>query len=192
MTRVAGAFLALFLLVSCAAEVSEAAAASASGWAVDKSKSSLSFTAEQAGASFTGAFNKFDASIDFDPGDLSGARIEVIVDMASAKTGDRQRDAALPTTDWFAVKSFPMAVFSATEVISTGENTYEARGRLTIRDAFRDLALPFTLTISGDRAVADGAVSLVRTNFGVGQGEFASGEWVGLEVLVEFHVEATR
>jgi polyisoprenoid-binding protein YceI len=162
------------------------------GWIVDKAKSWVSFTGTQTGKEFTGRFSNYGAAIVFDPDDLSMAEIEVGIDMSSAKTGDKQRDDALPGKDWFAAAAFPLARFSASDVVATGAGAYEARGRLTIREATRDLALPFTLSIDGSRATADGAVTLVRTDYGVGQGEFATGEWVGLDVKVSFHIEATR
>jgi polyisoprenoid-binding protein YceI len=162
------------------------------GWIVDKAKSWVSFTGTQTGKEFTGRFSNYSAAIVFDPDDLSTAEIEVGIDMSSAKTGDKQRDDALPGKDWFAAAAFPLARFSASDVVATGSGAYEARGRLTIREAMRDLALPFTLSIDGSRATADGAVTVVRTDYGVGQGEFATGEWVGLDVKVSFHIEATR
>jgi len=194
MNRIVLAALAAgAVFAGCAPRVEKAAAADAAhGWMLDKPASRLDFEATQTGRLFKGSFGAFDASIVLDPADLSTASIEVVVDMNSAKTGDRQRDAALPTADWFAVKAFPTAIFRSREIVSVGEGAYEARGALTIRDATRQLALPFTLAIEGDRAKADGAIELIRTDFGVGQGEFATGQWVDLKVSVSFHVEAVR
>lgn len=175
-----------------AAAPAPAVAATTFDWTIDKSKSRLEFIGTQTGKEFKGAFAAFVATIVFDPANLAASRIEVVVDTASAKTGDRQRDDALPGNDWFAAKAFPRATFTSDEIISAGEGVYEARGKLTIRDAARDAVLPFTLSINGDRAVAEGATTLVRTDFGVGQGDFATGQWVGLEVKVAFHVEASR
>lgn len=190
---IAAALTAAAFLSGCGAQSVEAAEAGRSGgWVVDKAKSRLEFSGTQTGKEFSGAFSDFDASIVFDPADLSAASIDVVVDTSSAKTGDRQRDAALPTPDWFSAKTFPEATFSASEIIATGDSAFEARGRLKIRDATRDFALPFTLAITGDKAVADGAATLLRTDFGVGQGEFATGQWVGLDVKVSFHIEANR
>ncbi|MFZ5617185.1 MAG: YceI family protein [Pseudomonadota bacterium] len=187
------AFAAVIAFAGCGPKAEEAAASSpADGWVVDKAESRLEFTATQTDREFSGRFETFEASIAFDPADLSSSTIEVVVDMTSAKTGDRQRDAALPTSDWFAAKAFPKALYRASEIVSTGEGAYEAHGALTIRDATRDLVLPFTLAIDGARAIADGEASLVRTDFGVGQGEFQTDEWVGFDVTVTFHIEATR
>lgn len=160
-------------------------------WTLDKAKSRIAFTGAQTGREFTGSFSKFDIVIAFDPANLSSAHINATIDMASAATGDKQRDDALPASDWFSVKDYPSAVFEASDIRAAGAG-YEARGKLTIRGVTRDLTLPFSLTISANRAIADGEVSLVRTDFGVGQGEFSTGEWVGLNVKVALHIEAAR
>jgi len=166
--------------------------AAAGTWIVDKATSWVGFTGTQTGKEFRGRFLAYDAAIELDPNNLAAAKIEVEIDMTSAKTGDKQRDDALPGKDWFAAAAFPKAHFRSRDVFATGSGTYEARGSLTIREVTRDLALPFRLSIDGNRASADGMVVLVRTDYGVGQGEFATGEWVGLDVKVSFHIEATR
>lgn len=184
---------ALALAAACGSPADGAAnTAPAGAWTVDKAASRLAFTATQAGKEFSGEFGEFDATIVFDPAKVEEASIEVVVDMTSAKTGDRQRDAALPTGDWFSAKSFPTATFSSSRVVDMGDGAYEAYGALKIRDAARDLMIPFTLTIEDGRATADGGVTIVRTDYGVGQGEFATGQWVGLDVKVSFHIEASR
>ena len=183
---------ALFSLSGCSGAEPADAAAGTGGWRVDKAKSRIEFVGKQTGETFKGAFREYEARIEFDPADLSNARIEVVIDTASAATGDRQRDAALPTSDWFSAKAFPSATFLATDIAGAGEGAYEARGTLTIRGVEKPLVLPFTLSIENDRAVADGSVTLVRSDLGVGQGDFATGEWVALDVAVNLHIEADR
>jgi polyisoprenoid-binding protein YceI len=55
----------------------------------------------------------------------------------------------------------------------------------------RPLTLPFHLALEGPQAHATGHVGLVRTDFGVGQGAWASGQWVALEVGVDIELVAT-
>lgn len=172
---------------------SEANAALPEGaWRVDYAESRLGFTATQTGKSFDGVFEKYDAEIVFDPSDLSTASIDVAVDMTSATTGDKQRDAALPGSDWFKAKDFPSARFQSSNVEEAGQGAYVAHGSLTIRDATKNVDLPFTLAIDGDKAKANGELMLLRTDYGVGQGEFATDEWVGLEVKVTVEIVATK
>ncbi|HUO55305.1 MAG TPA: YceI family protein [Rhodoblastus sp.] len=151
----------------------------------------LTFSGVQAGDKFSGRFSRFDGAISFDPDKLDEAKITIVVDMASAATGDRQRDAALPGSDWFDVAHFPQARFDSRKVVRAGAG-YEAVGDLTLRGATREIRLPFTLTIDGAKAQAKGHVGLRREMFGIGQGDWASGEWIDLDVGVDFDIKAER
>jgi polyisoprenoid-binding protein YceI len=175
-----------------AASFALAMSARAATWKLDPARSTLGFSAEQTGAKFRGRFSSYSAAIDFDPAHPEKAHIVVVIDPASAATGDRQRDTALPEDDWFAVRKFPKARFEATSVRRKGPNAYEALGALTLRGVTRQVTLPFTLEITGASARARGHLDLTRTAFGVGQGSWASGQWVGLTVGVDVDVTATR
>lgn len=169
-----------------------AAPARAAEWALDPAASRLGFSGTQAGAPFTGRFRRFTAEIRFDPAAPEAGRVVVLVDLASAETGDAQRDGALPQPEWFDAKTNPQARFEATRFVARGGDAYEASGSLTIRGVRQDVALPFRLAVTGDTARATGRLDLVRTAFGVGQGPWASGQWVALEVGVDLDVTARR
>ena len=172
--------------------ISAASAAGTATWNVDPGKSQLGFSGTQTGAKFDGKFARFSAAIGFDPDHLDTSHINVTVDLASAATGDVQRDTALPGSDWFDVSEFPKATFATTTIRKTGANAYEAVGTLTLRGVTKPLILPFTLQIDGAAAHAVGHVNLVRTAFGIGQGPWATGEWVALDVDVDLDIVATR
>jgi polyisoprenoid-binding protein YceI len=164
--------------------------AHASEWAVDVAKSRLGFTGSGSGSTFQGRFKKFTAHITFDPAKPEAGHADVVVDMASAFTGDPETDSTLPESDWFDVKRFAQARFEAKTFRPKGGNNYEAVGALTIRNISHDLVLPFQLTITGDTAHATGKTTIVRSNFGVGQG--TAGDTVALDVGVDVDVTATR
>lgn len=164
----------------------------AAQWTLDKAHSRLGFSATQVGAPFTGQFGKFDTSIDFDPAHPETGHVVVTVDLASAHTGDTQRDEALPQADWFDTAKAATAQFEASHFVAKASNAFEAPGTLTLRGVSKRLTLPFTLTVSGDTAHAVGHVQIMRTDFGVGQGQWSSGDMVGLQVGVDFDVMATR
>lgn len=153
--------------------------------------SSLKFAGIQTGAPFSGRFERFSAQISLDPDKLDQAKIAVEVDIASAATGDKQRDEAMPGKDWFDVAQFPKARFVSTAVRKTDKG-FEAEGELSLRGVSKPVKIPFSLTIAGDAAEARGHVDLRRDLFGVGQGEWATGDWVALEVAVDFDLKARR
>ena len=179
----------------CIAALESAAAQSPGGtgnWTVDSSESQLGFSGMQTGAKFSGRFKRFDATIQFDPTHPQSGYAKVTIDISSAATGDTQRDEAMPGADWLDAKDFPKAVFEAKTFLSKGGSDYLAIGTLTIRGIVRRETLPFTLTIDGDTAHANGRLELIRTEFGVGQGAWSSGQWVALEVGVDVDLVAHR
>jgi cytochrome b561 len=166
--------------------------ATAADWSVDTAKSDLGFTGTLSGKGFEGHFKSWQAEISFDPANPAGGHAKVTIDMASAVTGDRQRDNALPESDWFDVKKMPQATFEATGFTAKGGNQFEAAGFLTIRGVKKPVTLPFTLDISGTTAHAKGKLDIVRTDYGVGQGEWTDGAYVALNVGIVFDLTAAK
>ena len=128
----------------------------------------------------------------FGPDALDRSKVTVSIDMTSARTGDEQRDASLPSGDWFDAAAHSKAVFTATKFAKTGADRYVAHGALSLRGVTRPLDLPFRLTITGDKAKVSGEASLDRTAFGVGQGEFTATDQIPGKVTVRVDLTATR
>lgn len=162
-------------------------------WNVDASKSSLTYEVVVNGQKVVGRFKAFGALIAFDPADLANSSAKITIDMTEAKSGDATRDAMLLKPDWFNVLGFPQAVFQTTSFASKGGNAFEAKAKLTLKGATRDVALPFTLAIKGTTAVVKGETVLKRLEYGVGQGkDFAADAPVALSVKVLVNLTATR
>ncbi|NJO67791.1 MAG: YceI family protein [Rhodospirillales bacterium] len=184
---IAVALAGLFLLIGL-----PQAAAQAPAWTIDAPQSRLSFTGTQAGSPFEGAFKTFEANVNFDPQDLEASRVVVQIDVASMDTGSSERDQTALDREWFAVEEFPQARFESTGFRALGGQAYEVNANLTIRDVTRPVTLPFTLALTGDEARAKGELSIDRTDYGVGQGQWASGNMVGREVRIGFDLLARR
>ena len=152
-------------------------------WAVRADESSVAFTGKQTGDEFTGEFKDFTADIIFDPEDIESASVRAVIDMSSFDAGDKDRNDALPGKEWFSVKKFPEAVFISDD-FAKSETGYVASGELTIRDVSLPVALPFNLTIEDKVATMNGELVIDRSDFGVGQGAWAKGEWVDLNVAI--------
>lgn len=161
-------------------------------WRVDKPASRLGFVGAMNGQAFIGTFRRWDARIQFDPKSLATSNVTAIIDTGSATTADQTRDEALPTADWFAVQTFPRAIFSANQFKAMGGGRYQAMGTLAIRNVRRPVVLPFTLAIKDDHATMHGVLTIDRTTFGVGQGQFATGDTVATKVKIEVSLSATR
>jgi len=181
-----------FGLAALSAPLLLAAPAWAADWTLDPAHSRLGFSATQVGSPFSGRFDRFQASITFDPAAPGSAHVVVLVDLASARSGDVQRDTALLQADWFDTQKAAQARFEATGFVPKGGNAFQAPGTLTLRGISRALTLAFTLDVSGSAAHAVGHAEMTRTDWGVGQGQWSSGDMVGLPVTVTFDITATR
>jgi len=182
-------------LFACLASLVFAASACAAParWNVDLAKSSLSYVVVVNGQTVTGKFKAFGAIIAFDPADLAHSSAKITIDMTESKTGDATRDAMLMKPAWFNVLDFPQAIYQTTSFVSKGGNAYEAQGQLKLKGVTKDVALPFTLAINGNTAVAKGETTLTRRAFDVGAGEdFEGAKPVALEVKVMVNVTARR
>jgi polyisoprenoid-binding protein YceI len=161
-------------------------ALAATHWTVQPQESKLTFVGTALSAPFDGTFERFTADIEFDPQDLAGGRFDVKIDTASANTRNEDRDGALKSDDFFAVKQYPTAHYVADRFTPKGGNKYGAAGKLTIRNVTREVPIEFTFENKNGSAWLKGSAQLKRLDFGVGQGEYKDTEQVGNEVKVNF------
>jgi polyisoprenoid-binding protein YceI len=161
-------------------------------WTVDPAASKLAFQGAVSGTPFTGVFRRWNAQIAFDPKALAASHVAVSVDVASAASGDADRDQSMPTTDWFWVAKFARASFVSHAFRDLGGGRYVAVGDLTLRGVTRPVSLPFTLSIAGDKAVMSGSTVIDRSAFGVGQGQWKGGDVVATKVTVNVALSAHR
>ncbi|MDI3259737.1 MAG: YceI family protein [Sinobacteraceae bacterium] len=164
-----------------------AAVATAADYAVQYPQSRLGFTATFQGVAFEGHFERWQAAIRYDPADLAQSRFDVEVDTASAKTGDADRDNALPGADFFDAAHYPRAHYVTTGFRRVG-NQVIADGTLTLRGISRPVSLTVTFVPDGKTATLDVAGTLKRLDFGVGGGEYADTSVIGNEVQVKAHL----
>ena len=154
--------------------------------------STLTFTTAWSGTPVQGRFDRWKADVLFGPKALDRSKVTVTIDMASAKTGDPQRDASLPAPDWFDAANHPSAIFTASRFTQSGEGRYVAHGTLTLRGVSKPLDLPFQLKIDGANATVSARASLDRVAFGVGQGEFAATDQIPGKVGLRVQLRAQR
>ncbi len=160
--------------------------------ASDAGKSKLSFSFVQAGGLNNGNFKTFAVDLNDAGGAIAGGDLSVTIDTASLDTDDSERDDILRDSDLFNAKQFPVARFSTKQIEAAGENTFRALGTLTIRDKTHDVELPLTVRQATESGIAvtylAGKVAINRLDYGVGQGEWKSTQWVDNEVNIEWSV----
>jgi polyisoprenoid-binding protein YceI len=167
-----------------------AAVANAAGYTADGQKSRLEFVGVQAGADFKGVFHKFSAAVDFSPDALPGSRIDVQIDMSSVDSMDKDRDKTILGPDVFDVAHSPTAHYVTKSFVKTASG-YTAVGALTMHGVTKDVPIDFQFTQVAAGATLTGTAKLKRLDFGVGQGDWKSTEWVGDAVRISFSLVLT-
>ena len=153
-------------------------------------KTSVAFTYQQMGVKMDGRFRKFAAQLAFDPAKPAAAKTSFEIDLASVDTGSSEGDQEVAGKPWFDTKAFPTARFVSTGVKALGGNRYEVAGKLTIKGRTQDLVVPATFAAQGGTAVFDGAFTIRRGDFAVGEGSWSKFDIVANEVQIRFRVTA--
>lgn len=157
----------------------------------------LEFTGAVEGNEFTGQFQRFSVDYCMPPGAPGDGRIEVRVELASAESGNRDRDTTLKGPEFFAVDDHPVSTWTSRTIERSGD-VWRADGELALKGISAGQAIEFTLTPDGEalraagRFVLSGDATVDRQRFDVGTGEFADPEFVRDEIAVEFEVRLAK
>jgi polyisoprenoid-binding protein YceI len=142
-----------------------------------------------------GRFDRFDATLDFDPQEPEAAKLVVAIDAASIDFNLPSFEQDLRGPGWLDVERYPEARFQSRAIEVTGERTGTVTGDLTLHGVSAPMTLDVTFNGGGDDLLT-GAYRLgfaargrlLRSTFGLG----AYAPAVGDEVLLEIHAEFLR
>jgi len=175
--------LAMTMSASWIAAATPAGAATA--YVADPAQSRLEFTGVQAGAEFKAVFHKFAATVQFAPDALATASIDVTIDLASVDSQDKDRDTTIRGSDVFDVAHWPTAHYLTRSIAKTATG-FSAQGSLTLRGVSKDVPIEFEWLPAAAGAKLVGTAKLKRLDFGAGQGDWKSTQWIADEVKVGF------
>lgn len=166
-------------------------------WIIDEENTRIEFTFVQYGQPINGSFENVNGTIVFDPDNLEEAKTFIEIDINSIKTGSADRDEQAKSDAWFDSQTHPLATFEAESFSESEDENYTADGFLTIRGQKIPLTLPFTLKISNTdhgtkSAEMRSKLTLMRLDFGVGQGEWADTEAIENAIEIHISVKATQ
>ncbi|MEX0723413.1 MAG: YceI family protein [Gracilimonas sp.] len=169
----------------------------ATDWTIDKAHSAINFEVTHFFTPVNGQFNDYEATVNFDPENLEESMIDVTIMVNSIDTKNERRDGHLRTDDFFNAEKWPHITFKSSEIESTGENEFVAKGTLTIKDISQEVELPFTLLGVTENPMQENTLvagitastSLSRTDYEVGTGDWASNAVIGDEVTVDLNLE---
>lgn len=195
-------FALLLALLPVAANAEDAAPASplppptAREWKMAEKDSSITFKGKQMGKDFDGDIRTFTPAIYFDDAHLDQSKVTVDIDLTSIDARDTDRNKSLFSADWLDIAQFPQARFETQKIVKKDDGSYVAEATLTLHGTVQQIELPFTLAIdtkdSGkDTAVMNGKVTLDRSKFALGTGDWADPSVIANEIVVDVKVTAT-
>lgn len=183
--------LAAFLLLGVSGAVAQTT------WKVDKAHSNVKFAVSHMVVSeVEGSFRMFDGSLVASKADLSDAKVNFSVDVASVNTDNEKRDGHLKSDDFFNAEKFPKMSFVSKSMKPLGNNKYALTGDLTLRDVTKTVTFDVTYggqinTGRGVKAGFKAKTTIDRLTYGLKYapaletGGLAVGKDVDITVLLE-------
>lgn len=166
--------------------------AAAADWRMEAAGSRLEFAATFETAPAPGVFRAFDTSLRFDPDKPADGRLDVTIKVASADMSNGDINKAIAGPEWFDFARHPQASFQSTEIRRVDANRYLARGMLTLKGAQRPVEVPFTWKTEGDSATMEGNLTVQRSAFSIGTGEWVATNVIGPDVKIRFRVRLRK
>lgn len=200
MKKIFLALLIALLPVAAFAEdavpVAAAPPPAAREWKMVEKESSITFSGKQMGKDFAGEIRTFTPTIHFDDAQLDQSRVSVDIDLITIDAGDTDRNKSLLGAEWLDIAQFPQARFETQKITKKDDGSYIADATLTLHGTVQQIELPFTLLVdtkdSGkDTAVMNGKVTLDRSKFALGTGDWADPSVIANEIVVDVKVTAT-
>ena len=132
--------------------------------------------------------------------DVTASTVEAVIQAASIRTGQPQRDEHLRSADFFDVERFPTLTFASRSVKRRDEGQLTVIGDLTIRGVTREVELAVTeLGTAGDpwggeRIGFRATATIDRREYGLtwNQALETGGIAVGHEVKITLEIQAVR
>ncbi|MFJ2683646.1 YceI family protein [Pseudomonas sp. NPDC087342] len=156
---------------------------------VNAAASQISFTYSQFGSRVYGTFSQFEGNLDFDTQNPSAAHAALSIQLASIDAGSSDANTELQKPAWFDTATYPLGVFKSTSVKALGDNRYLFTGDLTLKTITRSVEVQVQLKAESGIGVFVGEFALNRSDFKIGEGEWADGV-VSKDINIRFRIVA--
>jgi len=160
----------------------------AGDWEMVADRSNLRFAATYEGQPAPGEFGELDVDLRFDPDAPERGHLKVRVPLGSADMGGAEVNRAIREPAWLNLAEFERAVFVSDAIRAQGEDRFLAVGELRLKGTKEPVEVPFHWHRKDERAVLEGETTIRRTRFGIGTGEWATGDPIGLDIRVRYKV----
>jgi polyisoprenoid-binding protein YceI len=146
-----------------------------------------------------GAFNEISGQLTLDQDQLDNSTVEITLNTTSVDTNHQKRDDHLRSPDFFNAVEFPEMTFKSTSVKTTGDNTMEIAGDLTLLGETKPVTLEAVLNKVAEHPIPSyngvvvagfsASTSLKRSDFGMNYALEGIGDQIDILLEAEFHAE---
>ena len=159
---------------------------------VNRTASQISFTFQQFGQRVYGTFGDFEGTLTFDTQKPEAAHALLKIQLASIDAGSQDANTQLQQPAWFDTAAYPVGVYESNGATALGDNRYKISGNLTIRGITRPVDIDVQLKEQSGIGVFDGAFILKRSDFKIGEGEWAGNSVVSNDINIKFKMVAPQ
>jgi polyisoprenoid-binding protein YceI len=166
-------------------------------WKFDPMHTQVEFSAKHLGMmTVRGHFNEVSASGDIYPDEPSRSRVEAVINTASIRTHNEQRDNDLRSSNFLEIAKFPTMTFKSTKVEHVGGDRYRVTGDLTVKGTTKPVVLEvvkygeFNDPRMGHRIGYAAQTKINRKDFGMNFDAMLDGKFVvGHEIQINIEGE---
>jgi polyisoprenoid-binding protein YceI len=170
-------------------------------WVLDPAHSKIGFKVRHLMISHVmGNFKQFEGEILSEGNNFNNASVKLTINTASVDTENADRDTHLKSADFFDVEKFPVMTFSSTSMEDLGDETFELKGLMKIKDVENPVKLSVEFggvmkdPWGNDKAGFSISGKLNRKDFGLNWNAAleAGGVLVGEEVKIICDIELAK
>ena len=152
--------------------------------------SEIRFQYKQMGVNMDGQFKEFRGELAFDPAQPEQGKAAFDVPVSSVDAGSDEADEELAGAQWFNTQAHPVARFESQAIQAAGDGGYNVQGTLTIKGKSKEVTVPAKFSEKDGVGVFEGKFTILRGDFGVGEGAWSAFDIVANEIQVEFRIAA--
>jgi polyisoprenoid-binding protein YceI len=154
-------------------------------WKFDPMHTQVEFSAKHLGMmTVRGHFNEVTASGDLDPDHPDRSHVEAVINTASIRTHNEQRDNDLRSSNFLEIAKYPTMSFKSTKIEHVGGDRYRVTGDLTIKATTKPVTLDvvrygeFNDPMMGHRIGYAAQTKINRKDFGMSFEAVLDGKFV--------------
>lgn len=183
----------IFLLSASLNATADLSEVPSGDYSLDKSHGYIIYTYSHLGFSNPRiSFDSFDVTLNLDSSNPENSKVDVIIDATSVNSHVEEFNGHLNGENFFDTDNHPTITFVSSSVTSTGDNTYNVSGDLTIKGISKPVILKTTINKAANHPMrgvptigVSASTTVSRSDFGMDRAVPAISDEVSIQIDVE-------